>query len=168
MKVIAYDPYKSKEELAEHGIEKYDDLKSLMETSDFISLHAVLNQETKHLVGHEELALMKETAIIVNSARGALIDEMALLEVLENGRIFGAGLDVFSREPVNQEDHPLKALYQMENVILFPHLTFYTKEAMERLELEVLERCAEVIENRPVIIKSGDPRLQNQGNLHTA
>lgn len=161
-RVIGYDPRKTKEELAGHGIEKYDSLTDLIKASDFISLHAVLNGETRHIIGKNELSVMKKTAIIINSARGALIDEIALLNALERKQIAGAGLDVFSREPLNQSDHPLKKLYQMENVMLLPHLTFYTKEAMNRLELETLERCSEVIENRQVIIKSKDPRLQNK------
>ncbi|RKN77900.1 2-hydroxyacid dehydrogenase [Ulvibacterium marinum] len=161
-RVIGYDPGKTKEELAGHGIEKYNSLTDLIKASDFISLHAVLNGETRHIIGKNELSVMKKTAIIINSARGALIDEMALLNALERKQIAGAGLDVFSTEPLNQSDHPLKKLYQMENVMLLPHLTFYTKEAMNRLELETLERCSEVIENRQVIIKSKDPRLQNK------
>ncbi|MBJ6368573.1 2-hydroxyacid dehydrogenase [Snuella sedimenti] len=168
MRVVGYDPYKGKEELDSHGIEKFDDLKSMLKACDFISLHTVLNEETKHLIGREELSVLRETAIIVNSARGALIDELALLEALESNHIMGAGLDVFSLEPLNRASHPLRKLYQMENVILFPHLTFYTKEAMGRLEEEVLERCLEIIENRPVTIKSSDQRLQNQDRLHTS
>ena len=103
---------------------------------------------------------MKSTAILINTARGALVDENALLQVLHEGGIAGAGLDVFSQEPLNQKSHPLKALYSMENVILMPHLTFYTREAMDRLEAETLERCKEIIEGRPVTIRSTDPRLQ--------
>lgn len=160
-KVIGYDPYKTKEELAEKGIEKYDALQDMVKDCDFISMHAVLNAETKHMIGENEFSVMKKSAIIINSARGALIDEMALLSALVKGQIAGAGIDVFSFEPVNQKDHPLKKLYEMDNVILLPHLTFYTKEAMDRLELETLERCAEVIENKPITIKSKDPRLQN-------
>ena len=159
-KVVGYDPNKTSEELAKKGIEKYDDLQDMIKECDFISMHAVLNEETKHIIGKSEFAVMKRNAIIINSARGALIDEMALLEALETKQIAGAGIDVFSIEPLNQTDHPLRKLYQMENVMLLPHLTFYTKEAMDRLELETLERCAEVIENRPVTIKSKDPRLQ--------
>lgn len=167
MRVIGYDPYKSNEELAKHGIEKYDNLNELLKECDFISMHAVLNAETHHLIGHNEFAAMKKTAIIINSARGALLDEMALLAALENKQIAGAGLDVYGIEPLNKENHPLKKLYEMENVILFPHLTFYTQEAMERLERETLLRCFEVIENMPVLIKSSDPRLQHQKNLYT-
>lgn len=164
-RVIGYDPYKSEAELAEHGIEKYTDLKTLLGESDFISLHSVLNDQTQYLIDKAELAAMKNTAFIINTARGALINEIELLEALEKGEIAGAGLDVFSNEPLNQKDHPLKKLYQMKNVILLPHLTFYTKEAMHRLEIETLERCSEVLESRKVLIKSKDERLQKQKYL---
>lgn len=160
--VIGYDPNQSKEELAKKGIQKYNDLTQMLQESDFISVHAVLNQETKHLIGAKELSAMKETAIIINSARGALIDELALLKALEKKQIAGAGLDVYSQEPLNKSDHPLKRLYEMDNVILLPHLTFYTHEAMHRLEVETMERITEVLDNRPITIKSKDPRLQNQ------
>lgn len=161
-RVVGYDPGKTKEELAQAGIEKYDDLTEMLKECDFVSMHAVLSGETKDLIGAREFAVMKKTALIINSARGALLDEMALLKALEEKRIAGTGLDVFSREPLDQVGHHLKKLYGMENVILFPHLTFYTQKAMDRLELETLERCAEVMENRPVTIKSGDSRLQHQ------
>ncbi|WP_149274866.1 2-hydroxyacid dehydrogenase [Pareuzebyella sediminis] len=167
MKVLGYDPYQSHEVLAEQGIEKYDQLTDFLKACDFISVHAVLNSDTKHLLGKKEFSAMKETAIFVNTARGALIDELALLEALETGEIAGAGIDVFSQEPLNNINHPLRKLYAMDHVILLPHLTFYTKEAMERLEEEVLERCAEIVENRPVLIKSKDPRLQQQSHLKT-
>jgi D-3-phosphoglycerate dehydrogenase len=111
-KVIGYDPNKSKEELAENGIEKYDDLKEMIQQCDFITLHSVLNNETKHIVGKDELAVMKETAFIINSARGALIDELALLDALENKQIAGAGIDVFSIEAVsNGECNSLPSSY---------------------------------------------------------
>ena len=161
-KVIGYDPGKTKEELAKRGIQKYDDLKEMLKECDFISLHTVLNKETKHLIGAKEFAVMKENAIIINSARGALIDELALLDALAKKQIAGAGLDVYSKEPLNKTDHPMKKLYDMDNVILLPHLTFYTHEAMYRLEVETIDRIMEVMENRPVTIKSKDPRLQNQ------
>ncbi len=166
-RVIGFDPYKTKAEMAENGITKYDNLIEMLRECDFVSLHAVLNEETKHLIGEKELAVIKPSAIIINSARGALIDELALVKALENNQIAGAGLDVFSKEPLNQKDHPLRELFKMKNVILFPHLTFYTVEAMERLEEETLERCKEAIEDNPVVIKSKDARLANQKSLNT-
>ena len=87
---------------------------------------------------------------------------MALLAALQKGLIAGAALDVYSQEPLDRADHPLRALYEMDNVILSPHLTFYTAEAMARLENETLERCKEVLEDRPVLVKSADPRLTGQ------
>lgn len=103
---------------------------------------------------------MKPTALLINSARGALVDEAALVDALKSRRIAGAGLDVFSQEPLNATDHPMRELDSMENVLLSPHLTFYTAEAMDRLEEETLDRCQEIIEDRPVTIRSDDPRLQ--------
>ncbi len=158
--VVGYDPNKSSKEMQALGIEPYDNLHAMLEICDFVSLHVALSDSTRHLIGAEELAAMKSTAILINTARGALVDENALLHALQEGSIAGAGLDVFSQEPLNQKSHPLKALYSMENVILMPHLTFYTKEAMDRLEAETLERCKEIIEGRPVTIRSTDPRLQ--------
>ena len=81
---------------------------------------------------------------------------------LQEKRIGGAGLDVFGREPLARTGHPMSALFAMDNVILFPHLTFYTQEAMARLAKETLERCLEILEGRPVLVKSHDPRLRAQ------
>lgn len=159
-RVIGYDPYKTEQELAESGIEKFDNLVEMLSICDFVSLHAVLNPETRHLIGANELEAMKPNVFLINSARGELVDEIALLAVLQDKKIAGAGLDVFSDEPLNQKNHPLKKLFQMENVIISPHLTFYTTEAMQRLENETLERCLEIIEGRQVTIKSNDPRLK--------
>ena len=161
-RVGGYNPNKSSREMQALGIEAYDNLHAMLSTCDFVSLHVALSDSTRHLIGAAELAAMKPTAFLINSARGALIDEKALLHALQDGSIAGAGLDVFSQEPLNQKDHPLRALYSMDNVILMPHLTFYTAEAMDRLESETLERCKEIIEGRPVTIRSTDPRLQGR------
>lgn len=159
-RVVGYDPGKTPEGLRSLGIEPYDNLHAMLAECDFVSLHVALSAATRHLIGAAELAAMKPSAILINSARGALVDEQALLEALKAGRIAGAGLDVFSQEPLNRTDHPLRELYAMDNVILSPHLTFYTAEAMARLESEMLDRCLEIIEGRPVTIRSTDPRLQ--------
>ncbi|MEQ9560643.1 MAG: NAD(P)-dependent oxidoreductase [Rhodospirillales bacterium] len=161
-RVIAYSPHTPPAELMRIGIEPVADLMDLMARADVISVHSVLNDETRGLIGAKELAAMKPTAIILNVARGAVIDEAALVRALLEGRIAGAGLDVYSREPLMLEGHPLSPLFGLDNVILLPHLTFFTHEAMERLELETLERCREVLEGRPVAVKSPDPRLRAQ------
>ena len=159
-RVLGFDPHVSAEAMAAAGVERRDDLKAMLAECDFVSLHCVLNDQTRGIIGREELAAMKPTAFLINSSRGALIDEAALLEALEAGAIAGAGLDVFSQEPLALEGHPLSPLFGMENVILSPHLTFYTAEAMHRLEAETLERCFEILEGREVLVKSDDPRLR--------
>ena len=90
------------------------------------------------------------------------MDELALLDALVSGRIAGAGTDVFSQEPLSTSGHPLSQLFKLPNVLLSPHLTFFTHEAMERLEQETLERCDELLEGRPLPVKSHDPRLRRQ------
>ena len=105
---------------------------------------------------------MKPSAFLVNVSRGAIVDEAALLRALQEQRIAGAALDVYSQEPLAKAGHPLSALYAMDNVIVFPHLTFFTREAMQRLEDETLERCFEILEGRPMRVKSRDPRLRAQ------
>lgn len=163
-RVIGYDPSASVEEMNAAGVEKVDDLQNMLSQSDFISIHCVLKPETRHLIGEAELRCMKRSAFLINSARGALVDEAALLSALKEGRIAGAGLDVFSQEPLCLEDHPLSELFDMDNVLLSPHLTFYTREAMQRLEEEVLQRCAEILNGKPVLVKSRDARLTSQQN----
>lgn len=161
-RILGYDPNVSTETMKQHGVEKVDELMAMLEQCDFVSVHCVLNESTRHLLGREQLASMKPEAFIVNVSRGAIIDETALLSALKNKQIAGAGLDVFSEEPLSKTDHRLSELYAMDNVILLPHLTFYTAEAMQRLEEETLQRCFEILEGRPVLIKSKDPRLLNQ------
>ena len=82
-RVVGFDPFRTKEEMGSNGIEKFNNLKEMLSICDFVSLHAVLNQDTKHLIGAKELAAMKPTAFLINSARGALVDEAALLRALE-------------------------------------------------------------------------------------
>ena len=161
-RVIGFDPGVGRESMAAAGVEKRDDLHQLLAESDFVSVHAVLTQDTRHLLDHRALACMKPTAFLVNAARGAIVDETALLEALKSGRIAGAGLDVFSQEPLRRSGHPLSELFQMDNVILSPHLTFYTHEALARLQRDALERCAELLRGDLVTVKSHDPRLRAQ------
>jgi D-3-phosphoglycerate dehydrogenase len=161
MRVIGYDPNLSSETMRAGGIEKIDDLQVLLQQSDVVSIHAVLNDDTLYLIGPRELAAMKRTAFLINVSRGAIVDEAALVVALREARIGGAALDVFSQEPMHV-DHPLAALYEMDNVILFPHLTFYTQEAMARLTDDTLARCHEILDGRPVLVKSHDPRLRAQ------
>jgi D-3-phosphoglycerate dehydrogenase / 2-oxoglutarate reductase len=163
-KILGYDPHVDPATLRNAGIEKHDDLRSMLSQCDFVSIHCVLNDQTRHLIGAGELRCMKPAAFLINVSRGAIVDEAALVEALEEKRIAGAGLDVYSREPLSGTNHPMSALYDMDNVILMPHLTFYTKEAMQRLAQDTLARCAEIMSGKPVLVKSGDPRLTSQNS----
>ena len=128
-RVLAYDPHVPAAVMQAAGVSRCDDLRGMLAQSDFVSIHCVLNPDTRHLIGPAELAAMKPSAFLINVSRGAIVDEPALLAALERGTIAGAGLDVFSQEPLARTGHPLSRLYQMPNVVLSPHLTFYTAEA---------------------------------------
>jgi len=125
MKILAYARTPREDE---PGI-RFASLEEVLAQSDYLTLHCPLNAETHHLINRERLALMKPTACIVNTARGALIDEEALIEALKEGRIAGAGLDVQETEPP-AEDNPL---YDMDNVILTPHMGWRGLETRQRL-----------------------------------
>lgn len=157
MRVLAYDPH-----AGTLPFERCTDLRGMLARCDVVSIHCVLNAETRHLVGAAELRAMKPGAFLVNVSRGEIVDEAALLAALQEGRIAGAALDVYGKEPLAKNGHPLSALYAMDNVVLWPHLTFYTHEAMQRLESETLARCREILDGRPVTVKSRDPRLRAQ------
>ncbi|MEZ5779120.1 MAG: C-terminal binding protein [Paracoccaceae bacterium] len=161
-RVISFTPGMSAEEMAACGVEKVDRLHDLLGQSDFVSLHCTLSPETRHIIGKAELAAMKSTAFLINTSRGGLVDETALVAALTGGRIAGAGLDVFSEEPLTLAGHRMSSLFALPNVLLLPHLTFYTAEAIARLEAETLERCDELLAGRPVLVKSNDLRLRAQ------
>jgi len=161
-KVLGYDPHVDQVAMQNAGIEKHDDLRNMLTRCDFVSIHCILNARTHHLIGAKELAAMKPSAFLINVSRGAIVDETALVEALGKKIIAGAGLDVYSSEPLSRTNHPMSALYGMDNVIVTPHLTFYTHEAMQRLAQDTLARCAEIMSGKPVLIKSDDPRLTSQ------
>ncbi|WP_170972099.1 2-hydroxyacid dehydrogenase [Bacillus yapensis] len=122
-----YDTYRlSNEKEAELGV-SYKNLDKLIQESDVVSLHVPLNSGTYHLVNKERLLLMKETAVLINTCRGGVIDEDALYDVLKSGRLTGAGLDVFETEPIEKDNK----LASLPNVILTPHIGGGTNEAME-------------------------------------
>ncbi|MGB3148504.1 MAG: C-terminal binding protein [Paracoccaceae bacterium] len=161
-RVISYTPGMNGAEMAALGAEKVDDLHTMLAQSDFVSLHCTLNDSTHHIIDAAALAAMKPRAFLINSSRGALVDEEALVRALTRGQIAGAGLDVFSSEPLTKSGHLMSPLYALPNVLMLPHLTFYTAEAMARLERETLERCEEALTGRPLLVKSHDPRLRAQ------
>lgn len=129
--VIAYDPYVSSARAAQLGIELVT-LEELLERSDFISIHLPKTPETKGLIGAEQLAKAKRGVIIVNAARGGLVDEEALAEAVKEGQVGGAGIDVFSTEPTTESP-----LFGLPNVVVTPHLGASTTEAQDRAGTDV-------------------------------
>jgi D-3-phosphoglycerate dehydrogenase len=127
MKCIVYDPYLPKEVITKIGAESVDNLVDLLPISDFITIHALLTDETRGMIGTDELKKMKTTAYIVNCARGGIIDEDALYTEIKSNSIAGAALDVF-------EDEPSRAnkLFELPNVYVSPHVGASTLEAQER------------------------------------
>ncbi len=136
MTVVAHDPYLPDAQAREMGITLLD-LDELLESADVVSLHVPLTDETRGLMNRERLAKLKPTAVLVNAARGALVDDAALLEALEHGKLAGAALDVFEPEPLHA-DSPLR---KVDKLLLTPHLAASTSEAQERVASEI---CANV------------------------
>jgi len=127
MRILAYDPYVLPARAQLYGAQLVD-LGTLLKESDIVSVNCPLTPETLHLLGEEQLRLLKPTAILVNTARGAIIDEKALIEALESRKLFGAGLDVFEDEPLSQDS----LLRKFENVVLTSHIASSTKEAFSK------------------------------------
>lgn len=107
----------------------YADLPTVLSTSDIISIHLPLTKDTRHMIGQKELALMKPSAILINTARGAVVDTEALTAALQAGQIRGAGIDVYDSEPPLPADHPLLSA---PNCVMTPHVGFFSAEAMEK------------------------------------
>jgi len=127
MVVLAYDPLQKETIEQTQGVE-YRELDDLLRESDFITLHPALSEETHHLIGERELSLMKPTAFLVNTSRGPIIDEKALVKALQEGRIAGAGLDVYENEP-----DLAPGLMECENVVLLPHLGSASRETRNKM-----------------------------------
>jgi D-3-phosphoglycerate dehydrogenase len=132
MNVVAHDPYLLPERAAELGV-KLLPLEDLLRAADVVTLHVALTDQTHHLINAERLRLMKPTAVLINTARGELVDETALAEAVREKRIGGAAIDVFAVEPL-PADSPLRAL---DRVLLTPHLAASTAEAQERVAVEI-------------------------------
>jgi glyoxylate reductase len=127
MRVLAYDPFQKETIQQTEGV-TYRELADLLRESDLITLHPALSKETHHLIGERELSLMKPTAFLVNTSRGPIIDEKALVKALQEGRIAGAGLDVYENEP-----DLAPGLMECENVVLLPHLGSASRETRDKM-----------------------------------
>jgi phosphoglycerate dehydrogenase-like enzyme len=139
MRVLAYDPYVPTSDVAELA-----PLEKVLAASDFVSLHPVLTPETFHMINAERLALMKPSAFLVNTSRGGVIDEPALIAALRAGQLAGAGLDVFETEPPD----PANPLLHMDNVIGTPHGLSHAVESVARCSQMTEENVLAIIEGR--------------------
>ncbi len=138
MRVMAYDPYLNRRRAEDLKVELFDDLHAMLALSHFLTVHTPMTDETRGMIGRGELACMPPNAVVVNAARGGIIDEDALLEALEAGRLFGAGLDVYVSEP----PEPTHPLFCRDDVVLTAHLGANTAEAQARVGSDILERTA--------------------------
>ena len=143
-KVLVNDPYVDPAEITADGAVAANKDQVLRE-ADYLSVHAPLTDETRNLIDAAELSRMKPTAILINTSRGPLVNEDALVEALQAGRINSAGLDVFRTEPL-PEEHPLK---QLDNVILSDHTGFYSEETMIVLQRTAAQNVVEVLRGNP-------------------
>ena len=144
MKVFVYDPYVNKEIIESYGGKKVEDLNVAVKTIDFVSIHMPLNKETKNLIDINILKKMKKNTIIVNTARGGVINEIDLDKALKDKIIFGAGLDVFEKEPPDKSNPLLKN----DRVLLSPHSSSFTKECKIRMGIETVQNIINFFENK--------------------
>jgi D-3-phosphoglycerate dehydrogenase len=145
MEVLVFDVFEIPEEVQKEHNVKQVSLEEVIKNSDIITLHVPLTDKTKHLISEKEFEMMKDKAIIINAARGGVVDEEALLKYLENGKLLGAGLDVFETEPPTTEIQ--MKLLNHPNVVATPHIGATTKEAQKRVGLELVDKIIEFVKN---------------------
>ncbi len=143
MEVIAYDPMVSESRAERLGV-RLVELETLLKTADFITMHVPLNTSTKNLIGRSELKLVKPTAMLINCARGGILDEKALYDALNQGKLTGAAIDVFSKEPAQDN-----ILLQSDKVITTPHMAASTFEAEASASIDIAEQVVAVLQGHP-------------------
>ncbi len=163
VRLIAFDPFVEPARAAEAGVELVS-LDRLMAESDFVSLHAVVTAENRNLIGARELAMMKPTAYLINTARGALIDESALAAALDQGRLAGAALDVFEPEPPAQSSPLLSEQLAMRTLIT-PHVAGMSPELIAKMPMVQTENCIRALRGeRPEYVVNPDVMARWRGN----
>jgi D-3-phosphoglycerate dehydrogenase len=143
LRTIGYDPYLDNSFTQQFGITLMS-LPELLNESDFVSIHAPLSKETEHLIGEKEFKMMKPTAYLINTARGSVVDEKALIKALQERWIAGAGLDVFEKEPVDPDNPLLK----MDNVVVSPHSASYSDAALALQPVNPTHEAARVLSGK--------------------
>jgi len=143
MNIIAYDPYVKVESTEKHVVVRQVELEELLKISDIVSLHFPLTETTRHIMNREKLKLLKNTALLINTSRGELIEESALIDLLREKKILGACLDVFENEPnINKE------FLKLDNVILTPHIASLTDDAQKRAGMTIAEKIREYFDHK--------------------
>jgi phosphoglycerate dehydrogenase-like enzyme len=150
MNVIAWSQNLTAERAAEFGVERVDK-NALMAQSDYISIHLILSDRSRGLVGADDLARMKPSAYLVNTSRGPIVDELALVDALRNNRIAGAGLDVYETEPLSA-DNPFRSL---NNVLLTPHMGYVTRNNITHMYNQAVDDIVAFVDGNPVRILNG-------------
>lgn len=145
MRVLVHDKYLSPERAQAAGAMLVD-FDALLREADFISIHTPLTPETRHLINAEAIGKMKPSAYLINVARGAIVDTLALADALQMGKLAGAALDVFEQEPL-PADHPIR---NAPNTILHPHAAWYSEEAMVQLQINAAEEVARALRGEPL------------------
>ncbi|MTD57028.1 C-terminal binding protein [Amycolatopsis pithecellobii] len=149
MLVIAHDPYLTPEDVAVHGATAVS-FGELLEQADYLVIQAPLTEETRHLIGEPELRRMKPTSILVNTARGPIVEDKALYAALTGGWIVGAGLDDLEEEPAKQRDWvPVNPLFSLDNVIITPHAAYYSAEAIHTVREFAAHEVTRVLTGKP-------------------
>jgi len=144
LEVCAYDPYLSDDIFSLVGVKRYYDIDDLLSEADFITLHVPLTEETYHMIGEKELAMMKREAVLINTCRGKVIDEKSLYNALEKYIISGAGVDVLETEPPDKEN----PLLQCRHCIVTPHVSWYTESSMETLKNQGMDEVVRVLNGK--------------------
>ena len=143
--VWAYDPFLSEDVFAKAGVKQCKTQEELFRGADIIILTGPLTPDRFHIINDETIAMMKETAFVINTGRGPLVDEAALIRALKAGRLAGAGLDVFEKEPI--ED---LSIYDLDNLVITPHVAFVSCEAFPDLERKVYDEVIRAIKGEPL------------------
>jgi len=143
MKPIVYDPFVDKELIEKHGGIKVENLDFGLKTADFVSIHLPLNSKTKNLIDLGKLKSMKKDVIIINTARGGIVNEIDLDEAIKKNIIFGAGLDVFENEPIKMTN----PLIKNKKVLLSPHSATFTEECTKRMGIQTVQNLIDFFEN---------------------
>jgi phosphoglycerate dehydrogenase-like enzyme len=144
MRILGFDKVHNLPRAQEIGLE-YVDLQTLLRKSDIISLHLTLTSETEGLIGRNEIAQMKQGAVLINTSQGKIVDEMALISALKSGKLSYAGLDVFAEEPLAR-DSPL---IELDNIVLSPHVGFHTAETVKRCTDICIDNVKKFLEGHP-------------------